>query len=422
MKKILYTADIHVSHQHLHWFLHAAQQLAADCLIIGGDLIPVRERKIADSIEPQRRWVAETFLPAMKAFKEANSETKIFLDFGNDDLLAARPLLEAEDGKIFHLIHNRIVEMAPDLIIIGYMDIPPTPFMLKDWERRDCEERSGFDEHHDIRWEGLETSTGRAKNCDLASKRLFIFQELASLFGDLCAGQLTEELRVIFVSHCPPLNTPLDLMHDGTHGGSKAVKDFIDLWQGSKHLLATLHGHIHEAPEMSGTVMTFSDNIPCFNMGQKEEQLQGLLIDLTFPKIVYRSIKVDSHDLHTSVLRVTPPPKEERRYFSSKNPYADKPFPFIVAKELHDYTGAEMELKSTYLLWSKEMAEVISATPRLTRDATFTYEDFDGTTKEAILSKYEEYWPHLDYFYESSELEPPFTFSTNWSTNSSALF
>lgn len=52
----------------------------------------------------------------------------------------------------------------------------------------------------------------------------------------------------ILICHSPPLNTPLDRIKEGLHGGSRAVGDFIEAHQPGYFAC----GHIHEA---EGVVM-----------------------------------------------------------------------------------------------------------------------------------------------------------------------
>ena len=47
----------------------------------------------------------------------------------------------------------------------------------------------------------------------------------------------------LFISHTPPFNTSLDIVTNGQHVGSKAVRDFIEKYQPD----VCITGHIHEA-------------------------------------------------------------------------------------------------------------------------------------------------------------------------------
>lgn len=73
----------------------------------------------------------------------------------------------------------------------------------------------------------------------------FSEEELASL---LAAGyeQVREAARLILVSHAPPVGTRTDMLRNGAHVGSSAVRAFIE----EKQPLLCLCGHIHEARAM----------------------------------------------------------------------------------------------------------------------------------------------------------------------------
>lgn len=48
---------------------------------------------------------------------------------------------------------------------------------------------------------------------------------------------------LVLIAHAPPLNTALDRIRDGLHGGSRAVREFIDKYRPEYFFC----GHIHEA-------------------------------------------------------------------------------------------------------------------------------------------------------------------------------
>jgi Icc-related predicted phosphoesterase len=54
--------------------------------------------------------------------------------------------------------------------------------------------------------------------------------------------------------HSPPFGTRLDLVRGGKSAGSRSIKSFIE----KNQPLLTLHGHIHESPEIS---QAYSDRI-----------------------------------------------------------------------------------------------------------------------------------------------------------------
>jgi Icc-related predicted phosphoesterase len=48
---------------------------------------------------------------------------------------------------------------------------------------------------------------------------------------------------LVLICHAPPLNSSLDRIRDGLHGGSRSVRDFIEKHQPRDFFC----GHIHEA-------------------------------------------------------------------------------------------------------------------------------------------------------------------------------
>lgn len=296
--KIIYTADTHIFSQHLHRFLFAAGKLDVNCLVIGGDLVPADIRqeysKIRDCIAPQGEWLKNDFIPAIKVFAQQYPERMICFDMGNDDLLANRRFLENGDGKSHHLIHNKIIELLPGLALVGYMNIPLTPFMLKDWELPDREDHLGRGKN--LRKKGIKTGMGRARDTKLKKITTTIERELARLTEDMNSSRW-DGYRFIFVSHCPPADTALDLMYGNHHVGSESVRSFIEQWATSGRLLTTLHGHIHESPALSGQVWDFLGSVPCFNMGQKEDVLQALLLDIGEKLNSVELLRLDEHSL-----------------------------------------------------------------------------------------------------------------------------
>jgi Icc-related predicted phosphoesterase len=71
---------------------------------------------------------------------------------------------------------------------------------------------------------------------------------------------------LIMVCHCPPYGSKLDLVRDGMHAGSTAVRDFIAAEQ-PEYLFC---GHIHEA---AGSSETFGPTT-AVNVGKKGYLLQ----------------------------------------------------------------------------------------------------------------------------------------------------
>jgi Icc-related predicted phosphoesterase len=71
----------------------------------------------------------------------------------------------------------------------------------------------------------------------------------------------------VMICHAPPLNSPLDRIHDGSHAGSRAVREFIERVQPG-HFFC---GHIHEAEGVAVQI----GSTRAMNVGKK-----GYLLEL----------------------------------------------------------------------------------------------------------------------------------------------
>lgn len=288
---MLFTSDTHVHPGHLHRILKAAAALRPELLVLGGDLIPDWRRTIRDSIPSHRAWVQEKLLPAVQRFRRSFPGTRVFLDLGNDDLAAAAPLLEAGDGIDFELLHLKVVEVSPGLALAGYMAVNPTPFLIKDREKPDCRDWTGL-EVMGVRREGEATASGAARPAvlDPASGTL---EDDLDLLSEVLLSPRWSSHDFLFVSHCPPRSTALDLTSMHTHVGSLAVRRFIERWSTTGRLRASFHGHIHESPWMSGRVTHSFCTTPSFNVGQESRLLRALLLDTDDPAASAQQVTVD---------------------------------------------------------------------------------------------------------------------------------
>lgn len=275
--RILYTSDTHVYPPFFDRLLTAAEQIRPEAVIIGGDIIPDWRGGIQASIEPHKAWIRDRLIPRLLDFREACGNVPVLLDLGNDDIAAARFLLEEKDGKDLHLLHMQLVRLNEHLAVAGYMKVNPTPFRIKDGEKPDCRDSSGLD-FHGVQKKGSVTSTGSETPFVLDASDGTIEDDLDELSGMLQSKDW-KELPFIFVSHAPPKDTDLDRTSAGYHAGSLAVKRFMQKWEPSGRLVASFHGHIHESPWRTGQVWQYLGRVPCFNVGQQVKILRALLLD-----------------------------------------------------------------------------------------------------------------------------------------------
>jgi len=283
--KLLYTSDIHTHPNHLHSILAVAENKAVDTIIIGGDLIPhhLPNNSQSDILKAQAAYLKHIFVPSIIRFKN-RTDMCIYLDMANDDFIANRNILEAHNQDIYYLLHMQRHPLTEAVDIIGYMNVPPTPFNRKDWEKPDTVEFP-FAPGNDIHLSGYHSSKGRLE------KTVIDLKSNDTIEKDLCNLSEFIKKQFIFVSHSPPYKTPLDVIYSGLNVGSLSVRRFIEKWSAAGKMIASLHGHIHESPKRSGCVSTLINNILCINPGQESGSHSK-------PAYVVLQLK----DVHVSVL------------------------------------------------------------------------------------------------------------------------
>jgi Icc-related predicted phosphoesterase len=272
--RILFASDIHAAPNLLADLTRQAVQKRAEVLVIGGDIVPhyLPKARSMGILDAQADYIDHALIPALEQLK-ARHRIQLFLDFGNDDLAANHHRLAQCQPELLSLLHMRKAPLTERVDIVGYMMVPPTPFQRKDWERPDAF-GAPYPPGSRIRIKGYTTGTGKIVETwlDLDSDQ--------TIESDLTELSRRIDRHFIFVSHCPPLDTPLDVIASGAHMGSLSIRRFIEQWSAKGLLLASLHGHVHESPNRTGEIATHINTALCINPGQSE-RLQFVLLDLT---------------------------------------------------------------------------------------------------------------------------------------------
>jgi len=265
--RIAYTADLHGNAAAYRELFEFAAREGAHAVIVGGDLLPHAIRREA-ALEVQRAFVARELAPLLRAFRTHHPSVSVYLLPGNDDWAAAYTAVEELEAEHLALpLHERTYRLCDTLWVAGYACVPPTPFSIKDFERCDDGPLPPFS------FDQAYASRGGAIRLLQRSE----FEALPTIATDLAAlAGRSDPQRTVYVCHTPPSDTPLDLMPRGRHVGSRALRAFIEQHQPP----LTLHGHIHEAPELSGTYITRIGATWCINPGRDQRRFHGVLLDL----------------------------------------------------------------------------------------------------------------------------------------------
>lgn len=202
---------------------------------------------------------------------------KIFLILGNDDPQWQEEQFQTESAqKIWHYAHGQKFALN-SFSVYGYACVPPTPFLLKDWER--------YDISRYVPAGSVSPEEGR-RSLPVDESRVkwgTIQRDLDSLVGD-------ERLdKAVFLFHTPPYDTPLDRAAlDGRHCehvaldlhvGSIAVRRFIE----ERQPLLTLHGHVHESTHLTGEWKIRMGRTVCINGAHDGPELALVRFDLDSP-------------------------------------------------------------------------------------------------------------------------------------------
>jgi len=242
--------------------LSVTEREGVNCIIIGGDIVPnpLPDTNRVGILQAQADYLRNVFLPALKGFRQ-KSDAIIYLDLGNDDIIYHRRILEEHDKGLINLLHLSKHRLTDTVDIIGYMNVPPTPFALKDREKPDSVEMP-YVQGNRITIKGYISPKGELEKTviDLASDD--------TIEKDLNGLSKVIDKPFIFIAHSPPYNTPLDVIYNGQHVGSVSIRRFIEAWSREGLLIAAFHGHIHESPDRSGSIHTEIGKTLCINPGQ----------------------------------------------------------------------------------------------------------------------------------------------------------
>jgi hypothetical protein len=155
---------------------------------------------------------------------------------------------------------------------LGFPYAPPSPHWLKDYERLDLDD----DPLPEFECESRVTGPRGVIATDTETHfhgRLSLAAELASLE--------TPADPWVFVAHAPPYDTKLDrLPRIAGPIGSRAVKAFIE----RRRPLCSLHGHVHESPEVTGAYHDDVGGVLSINPGQARDRLYAVLFDTDDPR------------------------------------------------------------------------------------------------------------------------------------------
>jgi len=272
MTNCFFVSDIHGRTELYNKLFNEILVQKPKVVFLGGDLLPhqyLHKNFIFDFLQLN--------LQSLKTKLQIHYP-KIFLILGNDDARIEEPLIQKlEEELLIEYIHLRKTNFL-EYDIYGYAFTPPSPFLLKDWEKYDV---SRFVDPGSISPE----EGKRTVDVSLHEKKY------STIKDDLNSLTKNDDLtKAIFLFHGPPYQSNLDCVASvgklidhapvDPHVGSIAIKRFIE----KKQPWITLHGHIHESSQISGSWKDKIGQTHCFSAAHKGNELALVKFELSKPE------------------------------------------------------------------------------------------------------------------------------------------
>ncbi len=275
MSLYYFVSDLHGSQERYEKLFEQIRIEKPEAVFIGGDVMPSGLYAFTSSFMEPEIFVNEFLAKKFDDLKKVlgSSYPHIFLIMGNDDAKVYEPLfIELETLGLINYVHNKKLRFG-EFDIYGYSYVPPTPFMLKDWEKYDVSRY--VDPGCVPPEEGSFTVEVNKKHLQYET----IQKDLVKLTGE------NDLSKSIFLFHTPPYKSLLDRAAlDGkffegvpldVHVGSIAVERFIK----ERQPLITLHGHIHESTSITGHWKEMIGNTLAMNAAHDGAELSLIRFD-----------------------------------------------------------------------------------------------------------------------------------------------
>jgi len=279
--KILFTSDLHGEIYLYRQLWEQTRAAGAKIIILGGDLLPALRSsgRYEEMLLHQKNFIVDFLHPFFAQCLETLPVERILLIAGNWDV--GYPFIFSQPRERVIDLNQKVCPLEKGYEFFGYPFIPPTPFRPKDYEKMD---------DPDAPWPPQKNPSYILS----PDQTQLLPIDPHSFLGS--RGTIRDDLKefpqpksprkAIYVMHSPPWRTSLDLIRGGSHGGSRAIRSFIE----ERQPLLTLHGHIHESPEVSGKYFDRLEGTLCVNPGQslgkegRSSDLYAVTFEMEAPK------------------------------------------------------------------------------------------------------------------------------------------
>jgi uncharacterized protein len=283
MNKCFFVSDLHGKMSRYETLIRKIRVEKPDFVFIGGDLLPHKSIEGRAGFEHIDDFTADFLLKKFRKLKEQMdcSFPDVFLIPGNDDRMDLLGALSVGEAEELWSNLNMKCKVKGKYRFYGYAYVPPTPFVLKDWEKFDVSRyvdpgcipptegvRTGIPDG-DPEWDTIEKDLAGLTSQDDLTYSLFLF-------------------------HSPPYQSNLDRAAlDGrkfdhvpldVHVGSIAIQRFIE----TRQPYITLHGHVHESTRLTGEWKQTFGRTFAFNAAHDGPELSLIIFELHNPQWVER--------------------------------------------------------------------------------------------------------------------------------------
>jgi uncharacterized protein len=277
---ILYTSDLHGEIDLYNQVFERSRESSAAIVALGGDLLPRLRQAGAygEMAAEQRSFARDHLVPLWKTWLKKGPVRRILVIPGNWDMAYPELFAKPVEG-IVNLDRRKFACGGCEWI--GYSFVSPSLLRPKDYEK--------VDDPDDPLPAQKSPSYLYSSNLDPPIKPIdpYIYLRAAgTIRDDLARLPAPDDVRkTIYLMHSPPWGTKLDVIRGGVSVGSRSIRRFIK----ERRPLMTLHGHIHEAPEVSGAYFQRLGETLSVNPGQSlpsrggRGELQAVIFDTDDP-------------------------------------------------------------------------------------------------------------------------------------------
>ena len=277
--RFIYVTDLHGWQQGYEATLECAGKEGCTAIVNGGDMLP----KGSGILEEQRCFITSYLRDFFRRCHEHG--VSYYGMFGNDDLASRlkywRDVLHNSQGTLD--LTDRWHHAQDGLWLRGVNWVPDHPFGLKDWSVLDTKD---FERPLQFSDPVVSGPAGFERIPDIEA--FFAARPTMTEILDSIAEEAPDMSRAIVVVNAPPAGVGLATLGgilSGKDVGSQALHGWIRRCQP----LLTLHGHIHESPDVSGTHTANIGRTVCHQPGQKAQQA----LTLSIVEIEGQDVKVE---------------------------------------------------------------------------------------------------------------------------------